>query len=244
MVDEAASPPEPVQPSGVLLVDKPLAWTSHDVVKFIRRFGFKKVGHCGTLDPAATGLLIVVIGRATKLTDLFAGQDKTYVGSLRLGIETFTQDAEGEVIAEADWTGVTEADVRRVFGEFVGEQMQVPPMVSAKKQGGETLYKLASKGIVVEREPRPIVIHSLDIREIALPEVKFEAKCSKGTYIRTLSADIGTRLGCGAHLNGLCRTVSGRFSLTQAVSMDSIKTWNRETLLQHMLPLERALAFV
>jgi tRNA pseudouridine55 synthase len=222
MVDEAASPPEPVQPSGVLLVDKPLAWTSHDVVKFIRRFGFKKVGHCGTLDPAATGLLIVVIGRATKLTDLFAGQDKT----------------------EADWTGVTEADVRRVFGEFVGEQMQVPPMVSAKKQGGETLYKLARKGIVVEREPRPIVIHSLDIREIALPEVKFEAKCSKGTYIRTLSADIGTRLGCGAHLNGLCRTVSGRFSLTQAVSMDSIKTWNRETLLQHMLPLERALAFV
>ena len=237
-------PAESDQPAGVLLVNKPMDWTSHDVVKFVRGFGVKKVGHCGTLDPAATGLLVLVLGKATRLTDLFSGQDKAYEGTMRLGVETSTEDSEGEIIAEKDWRGVTEEQVRALFKEFLGDQMQIPPMVSAKKQGGKTLYKLARQGIVVEREPRPITIHEFEVKKLALPDIDFAVKCTKGTYVRTLSADIGRRLGCGAYLKALCRTASGRFRLDSAFPLEEVRTWNRETLYQKFMPLEVAVAYV
>ncbi len=232
------------EPSGVLLVDKPPAWTSHDVVKFIRGFGIRKVGHCGTLDPAATGLLVVVIGRATKLTERFAGQDKAYEGVMELGTETFSQDAEGEIIATGDWSQVTETQVRETFARFAGEQMQVPPMVSAVKKGGKKLYEMARKGIVIDRDPRPITIHRLEIKKINLPEIHLQVKCSKGTYVRTLCADIGTELGCGAYLKNLRRTVSGRFSISEAFPLEEIKTWNRDILYTKFLPLTTVLTYL
>ncbi len=234
----------PTDANGVLLVDKPPAWTSHDVVKFVRRFGFRKVGHCGTLDPSATGLLILVIGRATKLTNQLSGQDKVYEGTMELGTETFSQDSEGDVVATRDWSHVTPAMVQETCNDFVGPQEQIPPMVSAIKKDGRKLYDLARRGVVVERDPRPIVIHSLDVLTINLPDVAFQVRCSKGTYVRTLCADIGAALECGAFLKRLRRTASGRFDLTGAQTMDAIKTWNAETLVAHMIPLEKALAMV
>jgi tRNA pseudouridine55 synthase len=226
--------------SGVLLVDKAPDWTSHDVVNFIRRFGFKKVGHCGTLDPAATGLLILVIGRATKLSSTLSGDDKRYSGTIRLGIETDSQDAQGKVVAEHDWSHVSEADLRQAFAAFVGEQQQIPPMVSAIKIRGKKLYEHARKGEVIDRPPRDIVIHSIDVSRVDLPEADFDVKSSKGTYIRTLCADVGSRLGCGAHLQSLRRTESGRFSVDNAFPILDIKgAWNRETVTENMIPLEQ-----
>lgn len=230
--------PKEYEESGVLLVDKEPDWTSHDVVNCVRRrFRVRKVGHCGTLDPIATGLLILVLGRATKLSSQLMTQDKVYEGTMCLGVETHTQDRAGEVTATADPSGVAEAMVREVAAGFVGEQMQIPPMVSAIKKGGKALYKLARKGKEVERDPRPITIHSLDITRVAIPEVDLNVACSKGTYVRTLCADIGRTLGCGAHLQQLRRTRSGMFSVDDAFSTTEIKEWEREDLLQHIIPL-------
>jgi tRNA pseudouridine55 synthase len=228
--------------SGVLLVDKPPAWTSHDVVSFIRRFGFRKVGHCGTLDPAATGLLVIVIGRATRQADRFAGQDKVYDAVLRLGVETASQDADGEVTARRDWQGVTSEQVRAAMAAFVGPQLQIPPMVSAIKQDGRRLYELARRGLTVERPPRPITVHALDILRLELPEVAFRVACSKGTYVRTLSADIGTRLGCGAHLQSLRRCASGRFRVEDAFPLDQIRTWDLATVCAKAIALDAAVS--
>jgi tRNA pseudouridine55 synthase len=234
-----------VTDSGALLIDKPEGWTSHDVVNCVRRrFRIKKVGHCGTLDPLATGLLVIVFGRATKLSDRLSGQDKTYEGTIRFGVQTSTQDRDGEVVATAEVSGITEAGMRELFAAFEGEQLQIPPMVSAIKKDGKPLYKLARKGIEVEREPRPITVHRLELRRLALPEADFAVDCSKGTYVRTLCADIGARLGCGAHLQALRRTRSGNFDLSNAYSMDAIKTWENEDLLRNMIPLERLLACI
>lgn len=230
--------------AGVLLVDKPKDWTSHDVVNFVRRFGLKKVGHCGTLDPQATGLLVLVIGRATKLSQRFSGQDKVYEGTLELGKETDSQDAEGKVIAEADWSHVTNNDLRKVAEGFVGDIMQIPPMVSAIKKGGKKLYELARKGIEVERDPRPITIHELEWSEFNLPFASFRTHCSKGTYVRTLCSDIGKKLGCGAYLTALRRTASGNFDIAGAFEMDLIKTWNRDALYDNFMPLEQAVAYL
>lgn len=228
----------PPEQSGVLLVDKATDWTSHDVVNCVRsRFSIRKVGHCGTLDPIATGLLVLVLGRATKLSSRLLTQDKEYVGTMRLGVETHTEDRAGDVTATADPSGVTEEMVRQVAARFVGEQMQTPPMVSAIKKNGKALYKLARKGREVEREPRPIVIHSLDITRVAIPEVDLAVACSKGTYVRTLCADIGRELGCGAHLQELRRTRSGDFRIEDAVTTEQIKSWEREDLLPHIIPL-------
>jgi tRNA pseudouridine55 synthase len=230
--------PKELVESGLLLVDKPAEWTSHDVVNFIRRrFGIAKVGHCGTLDPAATGLLILVLGKATKLADRFSGQDKLYAGTMRLGVETDSQDADGKVTATHDVAGIGEGQVRAAAAGFVGEIMQVPPMVSAIKLNGRPLYKLARKGQVVEREPRPVTIHSFEIGAVALPDVTFTVACSKGTYVRTLCADLGAKLGCGAHLLCLRRLRSGEFDVKDAVTLDTIKTWDRATLLAKMTPL-------
>lgn len=229
--------------SGVLLVDKAEGWTSHDVVNCIRgRFRVKKVGHCGTLDPMATGLLVLVLGRATKLSAQLSGQDKWYEGVIRLGVETSTHDREGEVLATHDCSGVSAEAVRQAFAAFQGELMQIPPMVSAIKKNGKPLYKLARKGIEIEREPRPIKVHRFEPLGIDLPDVPFRLHCSKGTYVRTLCDDLGRALGCGAHLYSLRRTRSGTFRLKDAVSIDAIKTWERRDLLDRMIPLQRVLS--
>jgi tRNA pseudouridine55 synthase len=225
--------------SGALLVDKEPDWTSHDVVKFIRRFGFKKVGHCGTLDPFATGLLIIVIGKATKLSNLLSGHDKDYLGTLTLGVTTDSQDRTGAVIAEADWSTVTEDELRNVMDTFKGDIEQVPPMVSAIKRGGKKLYELARQGIEIHRDPRPITIHEMSVLTVDLPDATFRVKCSKGTYVRTLSNDIGDKLGCGGHLKDLRRLGSGPFSVDGAVSMETLKQWSREDVVNHMIPIDK-----
>lgn len=221
----------PFNKNGVLLVDKPAGWTSHDVVAFMRaRFNAVKVGHCGTLDPAATGLLVIVFGRFTKLSQKFSGEDKVYSGTILLGTETDSQDMDGEVTRTADWRGVTEDQLRGAFASFLGPVMQTPPMVSAVKKDGERLYKLARQGIEIEREAKEIIIHSISVDRIELPYADFTVKCSKGTYVRTLCADIGAKLGCGACLYRLNREMSGSFSLQDAVSLETVRTWTQEDL--------------
>lgn len=221
----------PFNKNGVLLVDKPAGWTSHDVVAFMRaRFNAVKVGHCGTLDPAATGLLVIVFGRFTKLSQKFSGEDKVYSGTILLGTETDSQDMDGEVTRTADWRGVTEDQLRGAFASFLGPVMQTPPMVSAVKKDGERLYKLARQGIEIEREAKEIIIHSISVDRIELPYADFTVKCSKGTYVRTLCADIGAKLGCGACLYRLNREMSGSFSLQDAVSLETVRGWTQEDL--------------
>ncbi len=217
--------------SGVLLVNKPKDWTSHDVVAFIRsRFNAAKCGHCGTLDPAATGLLVVVLGKFTRLSQKFSGQDKVYEGTILLGTETDSQDMDGSVIRQNDWTGITEPQLREAFASFVGDIEQVPPMVSAVKKNGARLYELARKGQEVEREPKQISIYSIDVTRVALPYADFTVECSKGTYVRTLCADVGARLGCGAALYRLNRLRSGEFSLDDAVDIETVKQWTQDDL--------------
>ena len=217
--------------SGVLLINKPKDWTSHDVVAFVRsRFNVLKCGHCGTLDPAATGLLVVVLGKFTKLSQKFSGEDKTYEGTILLGTETDSQDMDGSIIRESDWSSVTESQLRDAFASFVGDIEQIPPMVSAVKRGGERLYELARKGQEIERDPKPISIYSIDVTRVALPYADFTVDCSKGTYIRTLCADVGARLGCGAVLYRLNRLRSGEFSLEDAVDIETVKQWTQDDL--------------
>ena len=221
----------PFEKSGILLVNKPAAWTSHDVVGFIRsRFNVPKVGHCGTLDPAATGLLVVVLGKFTKLSQKFSGEDKTYEGRILLGTVTDSQDMDGEVIRTSDCSGISPDDLRSAFAKFTGEILQVPPMVSAKKHDGDRLYDLARKGIEVEREAKPVTIFSIRVTDIKLPYADFVVHCSKGTYVRTLCADIGEVLGCGACLYSLNRIRSGEFSLDDAYDIETMKTWEQPDL--------------
>jgi len=225
----------PFETDAVLLVDKPKEWTSFDVVNMVRsRFNIPKVGHCGTLDPAASGLLVLMLGKFTKLSQKFSGEDKIYQSDVLLGTETDSQDMDGKIIAENDYSQITEEQVREVIASFLGAQEQVPPMFSAKKQGGKRLYKLARQGIEVEREAKEINIESIEIDEINLPHVKFTVKCSKGTYIRTLASDIGKKLGCGAVLFGLRRTLSGKFDLDDAVTIETLKSWEQPDLEIHL----------
>jgi tRNA pseudouridine55 synthase len=223
---------------GVLLVDKPAGMTSHDVVDRVRRqFGFKKVGHCGTLDPAATGLLILVVERATKLQDRLMSVDKTYEGTMLLGISTDSQDVDGEVIAEKPVPPLTENDIEEALAKFRGDIQQVPPMVSAVKHQGTPLYKLARKGKTVEREPRLVHIYDLRVLAVELPRIRFRVACTKGTYVRTLCSDIGDLLGCGAHLYELRRTQSGNFQVNDAHSLEEILKQTREQLKTFIIPI-------
>lgn len=225
-------------PDGVLLVDKAGGMTSHDVVALVRRqLGIKKVGHCGTLDPIATGLLLLTIGRGTKVQDLLMSEDKEYVGTLTLGASTTTQDREGDVVETKPVPQFTDEEIRAAFEKFRGDFYQMPPMVSAKKQGGVPLYKLARQGKVVEREPRFVHVYRYNINKIALPDVDFSVLCSKGFYVRTYAHDIGETLGCGAHLKDLRRTKSGRFDVAGAVTIAQIKEVPREEVTQRILSL-------
>lgn len=227
---------EPI--TGVLLVDKGQDMTSHDVVAVARRtLNTKKIGHCGTLDPMATGLLILVIGKATKIQDLLMSEDKEYTGSLELGKTTNTQDAEGVVETENEVPDFTEEQVREAFDKFKGDFYQTPPMVSAIKKDGVPLYKLARQGKEVKRDPRFVHVFSYRIDGIELPVVEFTVKCSKGFYVRTYCHDIGQNLGCGAHMKSLRRTRSGKFDLERSVTFEQLKHGNREDIIAKMMSL-------
>lgn len=198
--------------------------TSHDVIYRLRRLlSIKKIGHTGTLDPDASGVLPVCVGRATKTADMLTAADKQYEAEITLGAATDTQDASGRVIARSEVL-VTEAEIRRAVQTFVGESEQIPPMFSALKVNGKKLYELAREGKEVERKPRKIRIDSIEILQMQKPMHKFTMRidCSKGTYIRTLCHDIGEKLGCYAHMSALCRTRSGRFSLEDAYPLEKI----------------------
>jgi len=223
---------------GVLLVDKPTAWTSHDVVAKVRaHFGFKKVGHCGTLDPMATGLLVLVLGRATRLSEKLTSDDKAYDGTILLGVTTNTEDADGKPLETKPVPPLTEADLEAVFQKFRGDISHSPPMGTAIKHQGRPLYKLARKGIEVEREPRLVHIYDLRLLGMELPRLKFRMACSKGTYVRTLAANIGRELGCGAHLAELRRTAAGSFKLEQAHTLEQILAQPRAELPQWIMPI-------
>lgn len=224
----------PFRENGMILIDKPAEWTSFDVVNFFRsRFNVPKVGHCGTLDPAATGLLLIVFGSFTRLSQHLSGQDKIYEATMLIGTETDSQDMDGNVTARNDWSMITPEQVRDTVMTFAGEQLQTPPMVSAVKKDGKRLYELARQGVEVERDARRIMINSIDVTRVELPETDFTVSCSKGTYIRTLCADIGAKLGCGAVLQRLRRTHSGPFLLEDAVGIDTIKQWEQPQLLEY-----------
>jgi tRNA pseudouridine55 synthase len=226
------------QPSGVLLIDKAPGMTSHDVVAIARRqLGIKKIGHCGTLDPMATGLLMLVVGRATKIQDLLMSEDKEYVGTITLGVTTSTQDREGEVLEEAELGELDEQRVRAAFERFTGDFEQVPPMVSAIKKDGVPLYKLARKGKEVKRDPRPVRVNRYQVTRVELPEVDFVVECSKGFYVRTYAHDIGRELGCGGHLSALRRTRSGKFTLERAITVDTLKGAPADMLVKTMVSL-------
>ena len=213
----------PMSLHGVLIVNKPDGWTSHDVVKRVRIvLGIQKVGHAGTLDPHATGVLPVLIGKGTKIAQFLLDWDKEYEAVLQLGQKTDTQDAWGSVLEERPCESLSEDDVRSVFMGFHGAIQQVPPMYSAVKVGGQPLYKKARKGQTVERQAKTVVIHDLEIQRVAVPEVSFRVACSKGTYVRTLCADIGDRLEVGGHLKWLKRRRVGPLQLDQAVEMESL----------------------
>ncbi|HCQ33642.1 MAG TPA: tRNA pseudouridine(55) synthase TruB [Verrucomicrobiales bacterium] len=225
-------------PSGVLLVDKDPGMTSHDVVAIARRsMGIKKIGHCGTLDPMATGLLMLVVGRATKIQDLLMSEDKQYVGTITLGTTTTTQDAEGDVVEEREVGVLGENVIRRAFEKYSGNFEQIPPMVSAIKKDGVPLYKLARKGKEVKRDPRPVYVTDYELRKISLPQIDFTVSCSKGFYVRSYAHDIGDTLGCGGHLSALRRTRSGEFTLERAVRVDMLKNGGAEELINSMVSL-------
>ncbi len=225
-------------PSGVLLVDKAPDMTSHDVVAIARRaLNTKKIGHCGTLDPMATGLLMLVIGKATKIQDLLMSEDKVYEGTLTLGQRTSTQDKEGEVLETREVGNLSAVDVRAAFEAYEGEFEQLPPMVSAIKMDGVPLYKLARKGMEVERKLRPVRVTGFEIKRLELPEVDFRVDCSKGFYVRTYANDIGEKLGCGAHLSALRRTQSGKFNLDRSVTVAQLKEADPGVLLKALISL-------
>src|SRR6187399_829988 len=208
---------------GALLIDKPAGPTSHDVVDAIRRkFGIKKVGHCGTLDPNATGLLVIVLGRGTKLSERLMSDDKVYEGAIKFGESTDSYDSDGELTGSLPVPPLTVDELNELAASFIGDQMQIPPMVSAIKKGGVPLYKLARKGQEVEREPRLIHVYSFKFSDYQEPFGTFRLACTKGTYVRSIAHELGQKLGCGAHLSALRRAVSGKFDVADAIKLDDV----------------------
>ena len=226
--------------NGIIIVDKPQGKTSHDIVYAIRRLtGIKKVGHTGTLDPMATGVLPICIGSATKVADMLTLSDKAYTAEFVLGKTTDTLDAEGEILTESK-VNVTGDEIRAAVMSFVGEIEQIPPMYSAIKQNGKKLYELARQGIEVKRKPRKVTINSIDILEINGKTVTIDVSCSKGTYIRTLCADIGERLGTGAYMTKLRRTKTGIFAISESYTLEELGTLNElGTLKNVLIPIDK-----
>lgn len=226
---------------GILLLDKPLGLSSNHALLAARRLlNAEKAGHGGTLDPMATGLLPLLFGEATKFAHDLLSADKTYVATLRLGVATDSGDAEGQVTATRP-VGCDAAQVAAVVAQFAGDQLQVPPMHSALKRDGRPLYELARAGVVVEREPRPVTIHAIEVIALALPDVTIRVRCSKGTYVRTLAADIGERLGCGAHLVALRREAAGALRLDDAVTLPALEADDIAARRARLQPLDALL---
>lgn len=223
---------------GALLIDKPAGPTSHDIVDVVRHeFGIKKVGHCGTLDPNATGLLVLVLGKATKLSEKLMSSDKVYQGAIKLGVTTNTYDAEGEVQLTRPIPDLTLADLNQTAQTFVGDQMQLPPMVSAVKKDGVPLYKLARKGIEVERKERFMHIYRFAFSAFSEDTASFDVACTKGAYVRTLAYDFGEKLGCGAHLASLRRVSSGSFNVADACPFEQIVKLSVTELAERVIPI-------
>ena len=221
--------------NGILNIYKEAGYTSFDVVAKLRRIlGFKKIGHTGTLDPAAVGVLPVCIGKATKLCELITDGTKTYEAVMLLGVSTDTLDMQGEII-KTHPVECTEDDVRKCIMSFIGEKEQIPPMYSAIRVGGKRLYELARQGISVERKPRKVCFHEIKILDIDMPRIRFSVTCSKGTYIRSLCADIGDKLGCGGCMESLIRTHSGRFDIDSAHTLSEIEEFVRNNELDKVL---------
>ena len=217
--------------NGILLVDKSPGMTSHDVVAVARRcLNMKKIGHCGTLDPMATGMLILVLGSATRIQDLLMSEDKEYIGTATLGVTTNTQDKEGTPLETKEVPPLTMEQIRAAFDSMTGDFYQMPPMVSAIKKDGVPLYKLARKGQEVERDPRLVHVFEYELTRVAPPEIDFRVVCSKGFYVRTYAHDLGQKLGCGAHLSALRRSRSGHFTFVPGkfFTIDAIKEGRRE----------------
>lgn len=201
----------------------------------------RKIGHLGTLDPIGTGVLVLAVGRTTKTVKYFINDDKVYLTTLLLGVATDTQDTDGKVLSEAPCPPLSPEDVEKAFQQFRGEIQQIPPMVSAKKVKGQRLYKLHRKGIEIPREPKAVLIRRLELLHFHLPEITFLVECSKGTYIRTLCADIGEKLGAGGCMSRLCRLRSGSFCLRDARPLRALQTMPRENVASLLVPLEVAM---
>ena len=232
---------KPIVNIGILLIDKPEGLTSFEVVRRARRaLGVRKIGHLGTLDPFATGLLPLCLGEATKLAPFLMGEPKTYRAVVKLGEETDTQDLTGRVVAASEKMPTPEEVYEGAAG-FVGEIEQVPPMYSALHHAGERLYKLARRGESVEVKPRKVTIHRLEVEEVRLPLVTIKVKCSQGTYIRTLAADLGRALGCGGHLTALRRLAVGEFSVDAALPLSALEEMAREEIQALVIPLAQCL---
>lgn len=226
---------------GVLLVDKPSGMTSHDVVYRLRRkLQIQRIGHAGTLDPMATGLLIMLIGKATRISQYLISVDKVYEGEITLGSTTNSQDAEGEVMETRPVPPLTEAEILATMKTFLGDQYQIPPMFSAIKVGGVPLYKMARQGEEVVREPRFIRVSAFELVSLALPKLTFRLDCTKGTYVRTIAHDLGTKLGCGAHLSALRRTGSGKFNIGQCTTLDAIQELSLAEIEKRLIPVREA----
>ena len=229
-------------PEGALLVDKPTGMTSHDVVAAVRRqFRVKKVGHCGTLDPNATGLLTLVLGKATKLSEKLMGQDKKYEGHIEFGLETDSYDSDGSIVHEKETPHLDVDLLNQAMKDFQGDLMQAPPMVSAVKKDGVPLYKLARKGVQIEREPRLVHVYFFNFLTYENPVAFFQMGCTKGTYVRSLAHDLGQKLGCGAILKTLRRTASGSMKIEQAAPLEDIKKWTLSELHQRIVPVPKIL---
>ncbi len=226
---------------GILLIDKHKDCTSHDIVDMVRRcYKMKSVGHAGTLDPMATGLLILLIGKATKVSQYLMSSDKTYEGEMTLGCTTNTQDAEGEITAQNEVPDFTQEHLLEKMKSFLGDQYQTPPMFSAKKVNGVPLYKMARKGQEVKREPRFIRISKFELLNWQKPLLQFRLDCSKGTYVRTIANDFGQALGCGAMLSALRRTKSGSFDVANAITIEELKTLPPSQLQKRLIPIRDA----
>jgi len=209
---------------GILVIDKPEGVTSHDVVDSVRKVvGTRKVGHAGTLDPFATGVLIVGFNQGTKLLPFLQIDEKEYEGAVRLGVETDTLDRDGRILRETQCPPIGFEEMEKILASFVGKQSQVPPIYSAIKKEGVPLYKLARKGVEVEVLPREIEVYGITLRTLDIPDVSFTVRCSSGTYVRSLARDIGIKVGCGGHLKSLRRTRSGRFCIDKAIPLDRLE---------------------
>jgi tRNA pseudouridine55 synthase len=224
---------------GALVIDKPEGWTSHDVVSKIRRIAqTKRVGHLGTLDPIATGVLPMVLGRATRLAQFYTRSDKIYEGLIRFGWSTDTYDRAGEPTSERVEVTLDAAELDRLLDRFRGEYLQTPPPVSAKKVGGQRAYELARQAVAVQLEPVPVQIYELTLLEVHGAEARVRAHCSGGTYLRSLAHDLGRALGCGAHLQDLRRTASGEFEMAHARSVPQLEALAAEgRLLDALIPM-------